>query len=650
MSNRLKNESSPYLLQHAENPVNWYPLCKEAFLKAEKEDKPIFLSIGYSTCHWRHVMAHESFEDDETAQILNRYFVSIKVDKEERPDIDSVYMSICQKMTGSGGWPTSIFMTYEQKPFFAGTYFPKTSRYGMAGFKDLLLSINTAWERDRKNLLCTCDKIMDAIKPESEIYRENADPELIVQAAKQYKHSYDKKYGGFGNAPKFPAAHNLLFLMKYYEITKDTECLKMVENTLIQMYRGGLFDHIGGGFSRYSTDRLFLVPHFEKMLYDNALLILAYCRAYEITKKTIYLNVAKKTAKYVLREMTSPEGGFYSAQDADSDGEEGKYYVFVPEELTKLLGEDIGQKFNKHYGITEKGNFEGKSIPNLLYSHTENEDFIQCLDKVYEYRRKRAHLHQDDKILVSWNALMIAALCSLYRVSRKEEYLIAAKKAQRFIEEKCCKNGVLYASYRDGTYGQKAFLDDHASYIFALISLYNTEFDEAFLKRAYALLTDTLDDFYDAEKGGFYLYGQDHETLILRPKESYDGAIPSGNSMMVYVLQQMIKLFPEKRLEDAFYRQLEYMYDQAKPYPMGYAVYLMALSDHAYPPPYITVVLKDTDDIHELPFLLPQNAIIKVLKAPTVEYSLKNDRLTFYVCRNHACLPPVNIEELKNVL
>ncbi len=386
------------------------------------------------------------------------------------------------------------------------------------------------------------------------------------------------------------------------------------------------------------------------MASDFALLMLAYCRAYEITKKPIYLKIAEKTAEYVLREMTSQDGGFYSAQDADSDGEEGKYYVFVPNEITELLGKDIGKEFNRYYNITEEGNFEDKSIPNLLHSDAENEAFEQYLAKVYEYRRKRAHLHLDDKILVSWNALMIAALCSLYRVSRKEEYLDAAKKAQRFIEEKCCKNGVLYASYRDGVCGQKAFLDDYAVYIFALISLYRVEFDEAFLKRAHSLCCKTIDDFYDSEDGGFYLYGKDHEMLILRPKESYDGAIPSGNSMMSYVLQWMIKLFPEKRLEEVVERQIEYLYAQAKRYPMGYAVYLMALSDHIDPMPHITIVLKDAADMRELPFLLPGDALIKVLKETNNEYQLKNDRTTFYVCKNQACLPPVNAEELKNLL
>ena len=328
MQNFLKNETSPYLLQHADNPVNWYPWCKEAFERAKKEDKPVFLSIGYSTCHWCHVMAHESFEDEKTAQILNEYFISIKVDKEERPDIDSIYMSVCQAFTGSGGWPTTIFLTPDQKPFFAGTYFPKNAKYGQIGFQDLLLAVWEKWKMDRKALLDSAEDVISHLKQknenivagkESEMI-EDADVLLIETAFRHYTGLFDSKNGGFGRAPKFPTPHNLLFLLRYYERSGKKEALDMVEKTLIQMYRGGIFDHIGGGFSRYSTDDYFLAPHFEKMLYDNALLIMSYCKAYQITGKSIYYVVAKKTADYILREMTSKEGGFYSAQDAERRG------------------------------------------------------------------------------------------------------------------------------------------------------------------------------------------------------------------------------------------------------------------------------------------------------------------------------------------
>lgn len=332
LSNHLRYETSPYLLQHADNPVEWYPWCTEAFQRAKEEDKPIFLSIGYSTCHWCHVMAHESFEDQEIAALLNRNFISIKVDKEERPDIDSIYMTVCQAFTGSGGWPTSIFMTPEQKPFFAGTYFPKNARGGMIGLRELLTVICEKWETDRAALLHQAESIVAQLGHHGTVSGP-VDTELPGTAVALYKQVYDRKHGGFGGAPKFPAPHNLLFLLAYYERRRDPACLKMAEQTLIQMYRGGLFDHIGFGFCRYSTDERFLVPHFEKMMYDNALLILAYCKAYAVTKKPLYLEIAERTAAYILRDMTAPGGGFYSAQDADSDGEEGKFYLFTPDEI-----------------------------------------------------------------------------------------------------------------------------------------------------------------------------------------------------------------------------------------------------------------------------------------------------------------------------
>lgn len=472
--NHLIHEKSPYLLQHAYNPVNWYPWSEEAFEKAKAEDKPIFLSIGYSTCHWCHVMAHESFEDEAMAKYLNEHFISIKVDKEERPDIDSIYMAICQAFTGSGGWPTSVFLTSEQKPFFAGTYFPKTPRYGMIGFLSLLEKIHTAWKNNRDQLLESADEVIQSLN-RTDAKTASQDIDLVEVAVRMFKQGFDRKYGGFGSAPKFPTPHNLLFLLAHYERTKEKESLAMAEKTLEQMYRGGIFDHIGYGFSRYSTDRYFLVPHFEKMLYDNALLILAYCKCFELTKNKFYLEVAEKTAQYVLREMTSFDGGFYSAQDADSEGEEGKYYVFSPEEIIKLLGDSLGSSFNEYCNITRAGNFEQKSIPNRLKDtgiQMSEEQFQECRTKIYEYRKKRYQLHLDDKILCSWNALMIAAMCHLYRVSQKIEYLDAAKKAESFLETNLTKNDTLCVSYREGKQGANGFLDDYAAYVFALLALY----------------------------------------------------------------------------------------------------------------------------------------------------------------------------------
>ena len=662
MQNHLKNQTSPYLLQHADNPVYWYPWCEEAFKQAKKEDKPIFLSIGYSTCHWCHVMAHESFEDEEIADILNQYFISIKVDKEERPDIDSIYMSVCQALTGSGGWPTTIFLTPEQKPFFAGTYFPRTAQFGQMGLKELLLAIHETWKEDRKNLLESADEVFSLLNREKHVEinvaggenvskdaaGEEVDPRLITRGYESYKSSFDETHGGFGRAPKFPTPHNLLFLMRCYEKGRNENALEMVEKTLLQMYRGGMFDHIGGGFSRYSTDRYFLVPHFEKMLYDNALLVLAYCKASQITKNRMYRNVAEKTAEYILREMTSPEGGFYSAQDADSEGVEGKYYVFEPSEIINLLGEKEGKEFNQYFDITEEGNFEGKSIPNLLKNESvcrasmQSENIIKNLSVVYEYRKNRYVLHLDDKILTSWNALMIAALCYLYRTTGKEMYLEAAVRAQEFVENKLCDNDTLYVSYRNGQRSGKGFLDDYANEVFALIALYEATLDSAYLEKARKFCEKAVLEFCDEKQGGFYLYGKENEQLILRPKETYDGAMPSGNSVMAYNFVQLHLLTGEERFGELAKRQLKFMCTEAKDYPAGYAIFLAALSDYIDAPEKVTVVLKDNQRLSALSCRLPLNTLINVLEKPTKEYPLKNDKTTFYICRGRTCLPPVN--------
>ena len=358
MSNHLKNAASPYLLQHAENPVDWYPWCREAFEKARQEDKPVFLSIGYSTCHWCHVMAHESFEDRTIAEILNRHFISIKVDREERPDVDSVYMSVCQAYTGSGGWPMSIFMTWDKKPFFAGTYFPARAQYGRPGFLELLSAVADQWNCRRRELLHSADRIVAHLKHQDNGCGTIDNGDLTEKAVEQIAGSYDHRYGGFGAAPKFPVPHNLLFLTLYAKQKDDPSALEMAEKTLIQMQKGGIFDHIGYGFSRYSTDQYFLAPHFEKMLYDNALLIIAYAAVYWVNRNPVYLDTAEKTAWYVLREMTSPDGGFYSAQDADSEGVEGKYYTFTLSEILDVLGKEKGERFANAFDITKKGNFE----------------------------------------------------------------------------------------------------------------------------------------------------------------------------------------------------------------------------------------------------------------------------------------------------
>ena len=671
MQNHLKNQTSPYLLQHADNPVNWYPWCDEAFERAKREDKPILLSIGYSTCHWCHVMAHESFEDTQTAEILNRYFISIKVDKEERPDIDSIYMAVCQAFTGSGGWPTTIFLTPQQKPFYAGTYFPKTARYGQVGFQELLLAIQEKWATDREVLLRSAEEMVAHLNREVAAERRvsksrakeghtsegSLDAQLIDIAVDFYKRGFDKSYGGFGQAPKFPTPHNLLFLMNYYGKSRDEDSMKMVEKTLLQMYRGGIFDHIGGGFSRYSTDRYFLAPHFEKMLYDNALLILAYSQAYQIARSPIYREVAERTAAYILREMTSPEGGFYCAQDADSEGVEGKYYLFSPKEIQEILGAEMGKVFCEYFDLTEKGNFEGKNIPNLLKnqkfedinnSTNYNEgdsigfDVNSCRQAVYEYRKKRHSLHLDDKILTSWNGLMIAALCNLYRVTEEENYLKAAIKAQEFIEHRLCKGDVLHVSYREGKRGGIGFLDDYANEIFALLALYEATLDNKYLERAKEFCKKAMNDFYDKKQGGFFLYGKENEQLILRPKETYDGAMPSGNSVMAYNLVQLYYLTEDSYFGGIAEQQLSFMSEEAQGYPAGHAMFLLALSDYLDPPEKITIVLKEKQQLAGFPCRTSLQTLLRVMENPTKEYPLKNDKTTFYVCKGRSCQPPVN--------
>ncbi len=643
--NKLINETSPYLLQHAENPVDWYPWGEEAFNKAKAEDKPIFLSIGYSTCHWCHVMAHESFENSQTADILNKNFISIKVDKEERPDIDSIYMNVCQALTGSGGWPTSIFMTPEQKPFFAGTYFPPASRYGLVGFNDILTAVSDNWRNNRQELIASTDEIIKHIGKSAD-YTGEVSEALLEEAVIYFKKIYDKEYGGFGKAPKFPTPHNLLFLLNIYEKYQDESILEMAENTLIQMYRGGMFDHIGGGFSRYSTDRLFLVPHFEKMLYDNALLMLAYTKAFSITKKRLYKDIADKTAEYILREMTNEQGGFYSAQDADSEGIEGKYYVFEKDEIIKLLGKEKAEQFCFRFDITESGNFEEKNIANLLktdISQIDNTDFNELLPLIYEYRKSRTKLHLDDKVLTSWNSLMISAFSYMYRTFNDEKYLDAAQNAYKFIDANLTENhNTLFVSYRNGNRSGKGFIDDYAFYIFGLINLYEATLNKNYLDKAFALTQKAIDGFFDKENGGFYLYGSENEQLIVKPKEVYDSAIPSGNSVMCYNLLKLSSLISDERLQEISEQQMKLMAGHANEYPGGFCFYLLSVTMHIYPPKKIVCVLSERSDMELIKAKKRDKISLIIFESPTEEYKLQNDKTTFYVCENHTCYPPTN--------
>lgn len=668
MNNHLKDQRSPYLLQHSQNPVDWYPWCTKAFEKAKKEDKPIFLSIGYSTCHWCHVMAHESFENKEIAEILNKYFVSMKVDREERPDIDSVYMTFCQAFTGRGGWPMSIFMTAEQKPFFAGTYFPVESHSGMIGFRDLLLTIAKKWKSDKIRLVKTADDMVTGYHAAINQKKENSQPEYFQKAgefyndfhtnnnnvksqidenlpklaAELFSESFDERYGGFGTAPKFPTPHNLIFLTLYSQMNHDKISMKQVQITLDKMRRGGIFDHIGYGFSRYSTDPYFLVPHFEKMLYDNALLILAYSIAYQETGDKSFLDTAQKTAEYVLREMTGADGEFYSAQDADSEGEEGKFYVWSYDEICNMLGEEKGKEFCAYYGVTKQGNFEGKNILNLLNGKDISDKFHREIELLYQYRQSRAKLHLDDKILTSWNSLMICAMSMLYKVTGNRRYLDRAKNAYDFIEKSLVRGNILYVSCRDSVQSVKGFLEEYAYYTGALISLYEVTCDNVYLERARQICKEAQQQFADERNGGYFLYGTQNDSLITKPKETYDGALPSGNSVMAYCLVRLSQLTDSGEFTQMAEKQLAFLSAEAKDYPAGHSMFLTALLLYLNPPQKVTVVLSSDDSVEKIMCSLPVYADIKILTNATPEYKLLNDRTTYYVCKDHMCFPPTN--------
>lgn len=642
MGNHLKEQGSPYLLQHAENPVDWYPWCEEAFERAKKEDKPVFLSIGYSTCHWCHVMAHESFENEKIAEVLNRCFISIKVDREERPDIDSVYMSFCQVFTGNGGWPMSIFMTAEQKPFFAGTYFPPESHFGMMGFRQLLVKLAGLWENDRENLLHTAETLTADINKNNHAVYEETDENLPESAAEIFARTFDKGNGGFGTAPKFPTPHNLVFLMLYSRLQKDENALKQACVTLEKMRRGGIFDQIGYGFSRYSTDDKFLVPHFEKMLYDNALLILAYAAAYKASGNRLFLDTAEKTAAYIFREMTGAEGEFYSAQDADSEGQEGRFYVWDYDEICNILGKEKGQDFCAYFGITREGNFEGKNIPNLPTRDSISDCFQEETEILYRYRKSRAKLHLDDKVLTSWNALMICALSMLYRVTGNSQYLDAAKKAGDYIEKNLVKDDIIYVSCRNEKLSVKGFLEDYAYYALAQIFLFDVTAEEEFLSRAEKICEETEAQFADEKNGGYFLYGSFNDSLVSKPKETYDGALPSGNSVFAFCLVRLAQITGREIYKNRAKKQLAFLSAEAAHYPAGYCVFLTALLLHRNPPERITVVLSGEGERGEILRSLPLYSDIKIYQKESGEYRLLNGKTTYYVCRNYMCFPPAN--------
>ncbi|WP_142414708.1 thioredoxin domain-containing protein [Hathewaya massiliensis] len=566
--NKLINESSPYLLQHAYNPVNWYPWGEEAFEKAINEDKPIFLSIGYSACHWCHVMEEESFEDENIANILNKYFVSIKVDREERPDVDHVYMTACQALTGSGGWPLNLFLTPKKEPFYAGTYFQKEKRYNMPTFEEILYSIIHSWNEERSLVERSSKDIVKALLNSEEIQKgAGVNEETIEKAYGYLKRAHDKNYGGFARAPKFPLPQNLRFLLKYFRVKGEEDALYMVENTLENMYKGGIYDHIGFGFSRYSTDKKWLAPHFEKMLYDNGLLAYVYFEAFELTGKELYKKVGEEIIDYLVRDMRNSKGGFYSAEDADSEGEEGKYYTFTKEEVLEVLGKDLGETYCSLYDITEEGNFAEKNIPNLIQKELQllniyKDDLKQCREKLLSYRKNRFKLFKDKKVLTSWNSMVVSALAYGGRILNREEYINYAKETLRFIEENLVReDGRILASFK----GDKnvnallGYLDDYAYFIAALIEIYKSTGEEEFLNKAIKY-TEHMEELFGAsEVNAYYFYGRDGEKLILRPIETYDGATPCGNAIATNNMLQLYKATKDEKYikhVEAFFNSL----------------------------------------------------------------------------------------------
>lgn len=683
--NRLINEKSPYLLQHAYNPVDWYPWSEDAFEKAEKENKPVFLSIGYSTCHWCHVMEHESFEDKEVAELMNDVFISIKVDREERPDIDSIYMTVCQMMTGHGGWPLTVIMTPDKKPFFAGTYFPKESRYGRIGFKDLIVQLNNAWKTKQMEIVSNTENVMKAL---DEFYNTessfgNLTESDLDEAFEYFNSRFDDKHGGFGNSPKFPSPHNLMFLLRYWKRTGNNRALEMVTHTLKEIRKGGIYDHIGKGFHRYSTDKSWLLPHFEKMLYDQAMLAIVYLECHQATKEQLFADTAGDILEYVLRDMTDAQGGFYSAEDADSEGEEGKFYVWTIDEIKSVLNEDDARFFIKAYNISASGNFadestktyNGTNIPHMTdeLHNTANQlgldpgEYKTRIENIrlrlFEEREKRIHPLKDDKILTDWNGLMIAAMAMAGRVLDSNKFTEAAQKSAEFIFDALTNtDGSLLHRYRDGKAELNGFLDDYAFLIWGLLELYETTFEPDYLLQAVKLQDKQVELFRDKMNGGFFMTVENSEELLIRTKEIYDGAIPSGNSVSFINLIKISRITADNsyiefadNLSDSFSGRVKNslpgsaMFLCGLDYLLGqsYEIILAGsqvenMNEHIkefirkeFIPNKVTVYFNEDD----------KYGVIRELARYTKQYKPVGDKLTAYVCKDYVCNMPVFTRE-----
>jgi uncharacterized protein YyaL (SSP411 family) len=680
MANRLAQETSPYLLQHKNNPVDWYPWSEEAFERARAEDKPVLLSVGYSACHWCHVMERESFEDEATAEIMNENFVNIKVDREERPDVDSIYMSAVQAMTHHGGWPMTVFMTPDGAPFYAGTYFPPVPSRGMPSFKQVVLSLAEAYKNRRDEVLRSAEGVREYLQAATgaSVPQVGISGELFTRAASSLVGQIDHRFGGFGGAPKFPQAMNLEVLLRYYKRTNDRAALTGLELTLREMANGGIYDQLGGGFHRYSVDEYWLVPHFEKMLYDNALLARLYLEAYQATGDAFYRRIAEETLDYVARDMTAPEGGFYSAEDADSEGVEGKFYVWTPGEIEGALDPDEARLAIRFWDVTESGNFEGKNIlyvprpPEAVAAEfdisTEElwEKIVVIRQKLFAEREKRVRPGRDEKVLAAWNGLMLRAFSFAARVLEREDYRRIAEKNASFILEKLRVDGRLRRSYKDGRPRFNGYLEDYACIADGLVALYEATFETRWLAEARAVADAILKLFWDEKRGAFYDTSADHEELVTRPRDVYDSAAPSGNSVAVDVLLKLSVILDHEDYRRRAEAVLEGLSGAIARVSGGFGRLLSALDFYLSTPYEVAVIgnpdAPDTQALLEAVYsaYLPNKVVAGRSESDEeaarlvpllAERPMRDGRATAYVCVQYACQSPTTgAEELKRQL
>ncbi len=668
-TNRLIHETSPYLLQHAHNPVDWYPWGEEALTRAKQEQKPILLSIGYSACHWCHVMERESFENEEIAAVMNELFINIKVDREERPDLDEIYMNAVQIMTRQGGWPMTVFLTPDLKPFYGGTYYPPTDRYGRPGFPKVMHAVAEAFSGQNTQVLQQADQITAHLTQMSNVvdpHHHELTEELMTNAFQNYRSQFDSHHGGFGNAPKFPPSMGLPFLLRYWHHSGNANALEMVELTLEKMARGGMYDQLGGGFHRYSTDAHWLVPHFEKMLYDNAQLVVAYFEAYQATQKPFYRDIATETLDYVIREMYDAEnGGFYSTQDADSEGVEGKFFVWEPNDVEDIIGEENAEIFCEYYDITPQGNFEGENILNVqappdILARKLRIDLgeLEALladgkQKLFEAREKRIKPGLDDKILTSWNGIMIRGMAMGYQLTGKPEYLEACEKSAEFVLTTLSQdNGLLLRTYRDGKSHLNAYLEDYSYFIAGLIALYEASFEPKWLTEAERLAHLMIDQFGDDAGDGFFFTGKSHETLIVQSKSAYDGATPSGASMAIHSLLRLAKHLDNPEFHDKAVETLLLYFHQMEGMPSGSGQLLCELAFLLSTPKEIAIVGTKGDTKTEamlaaLHSTYQPNKIVALSESaegqtlPLLDGKTQvDDTATAYVCENYVCQAP----------